>query len=327
MKKNLRNVLVLGLGLITTIASAQWSASSTSWVDNNDSDARTVDTRSTVTLDMSGVHISQDFSWDDAGNTATTTYEAYYSTDVMGYGTLTMGRQDLSFGSGALIGSNNWGNTVRNTTDGMNFGMNMAGFDIDAGTLDGISTGHTYVNLNGSFSGVSVNLLMVDNNDVKSSGYDFGYALMDGALALSYSMNDDGLGSEMTEMGASYSIFDNASINMSMRSYEGDVENQDFSAGMSAWDLIGSGDLGHGGNGDEVLSYGLNYDLGNVALSYNMHTTSHEGADDVEATDMRVSYQLNDNCTLGYRMLSTGVDADADGNEDEYNTVTISIGL
>lgn len=325
MKKNLRNVLVLGLGLITTIASAQWSASSTSWVDNNDSDARTVDTRSTVTLDMSGVHISQDFSWDDAGNTGTTTYEAYYSTDLLGYGTLTMGRQDLSFGSGALIGSNNWGNT-RHVTNGMNFGMNLAGFDIDAGTLDGINTGHTYVNLNGGFSGVSVNLLMVDNNDVKSSGYDFGYALMDGALGLSYSMNDDGLGSEMTEMGASYSIFDNASINMSMRSYEGD-SGIAFTAPMSAWNLQNSGDLGHGSNGQEVLSYGLTYDMGAITLSYNMHTTSSEGVEDVEATDMRVSYQLNDNCTLGYRMLSTGVDADADGNEDEYNTVTISIGL
>ena len=327
MKKNLRNVLVLGLGLITTIASAQWSASSTSWIDNNDSDARTVDTRSTVTLDMSGVHISQDFSWDETGATSTTTYEAYYSTDVMGYGTLTMGRQDLSFGSGALVGSNNWGNS-RHTTDGMNFGMNVAGFDIDAGTLDGITTGHTYVNLSGSFSGVSVNLLMLDNNDVKSNGYDFGYALMDGDLSLSYSMNDDGLGSEMTEMGASYALFDNASINLSMRSYEGDVDGQAFSAPMSAWNLIGSGDLGHGVNGDEVLTYGLNYNLGSIGLSYNMHTTSNDAAtDDVEATDMRVSYQLNDNCTLGYRMLSTGVDADADGNEDEYNTVTISIGL
>jgi hypothetical protein len=324
MKKNLRNVLVLGLGLITTIASAQWSASSTSWVDNNDSDARTVDTRSTVTLDMSGVHISQDFSWDDAGNTGTTTYEAYYSTDVMGYGTLTMGRQDLSFGSGSLIGSNNWGNT-RHVTNGMNFGMNMAGFDIDAGTLGGITTGHTYVNLNGAFSGVSVNLLMVDNNDVKSSGYDFGYALMDGALGLSYSMNDDGSGSEMTEMGASYSIFDNASINMSMRSYEGD-SGIAFTAPMSAWDLENSGDLGHGSNGQEVLSYGLTYDMGAITLSYNMHTTSSEGVDDVEATDMRVSYQLNDNCTIGYRMLSTGVN-DINGDEIEHNTVTISIGL
>ena len=324
MKKNLRNVLVLGLGLITTIASAQWSASSTSWVDNNDSDARTVDTRSTVTLDMSGVHISQDFSWDEAGNTGTTTYEAYYSTDVMGYGTLTMGRQDLSFGSGALIGSNNWGNT-RHVTNGMNFGMNMAGFDIDAGTLDGITTGHTYVNLNGGFSGVSVNLLMIDNNDTKSSGYDFGYELMDGALGLSYSMNDDGNGSEMTEMGASYSIFDNASINMSMRSYEGD-SGIAFTAPMSAWDLVNSGDLGHGSNGQEVLSYGLTYDMGAITLSYNMHTTSSEGAEDVEATDMRVSYQLNDNCTIGYRMLSTGVN-DANGDEIEHNTVTISIGL
>lgn len=326
MKKNLRNVLVLGLGLITTIASAQWSASSTSWVDNNDSDARTVDTRSTVTLDMSGVHISQDFSWNEAGATGTTTYEAYYSTDVMGYGTLTMGKQDLSFGSGALIGSNTWGNT-RHTTDGMNFALDMAGFAINAGTLNGINTGHTFVNLNGGFSGVSINVLMLDNNDVKSNGYDLGYALMDGALSLSYSMNDDGLGSEMTEMGASYSVFENMAINLSMRSYEGDSIGQGFEAPMSAWDLKNSGDLSHGNNGEEVLTYGLSYDLGNISLSYHMHTTSSDALlADVEATDMRISYELNDNCTLGYRMLNTGV-ADADGNDIEHNTITISIGL
>ena len=36
-------------------------------------------------------------------------YEAYVSTDLMGFGTLTIGRKDLSFGSGALISSNDWG--------------------------------------------------------------------------------------------------------------------------------------------------------------------------------------------------------------------------
>ena len=325
MKKNLRNVLVLGLGLITTIASAQWSASSTSWVDNNDSDNRTVETRSTLTLDMSGVHVSTDYIWNGTSSAVTgSVYEAYYSTDVMGYGTLTMGRQDLSFGSGALIGSNNWG-ISRHTTDGMDFALSMAGFDINAGTLDGINTGHTYVNASGGFAGVSVNLLMIDNNDVKSNGYDFGYSLMDGALGLSYSMNDDGLGSEMTEMGASYDVFDNMTVNLSMRSYEGD-SGVAFTAPMSAWDLVGSGDLGHGSNGQEVLSYGLSYDMGALSLSYTMHTTSEDNMDDVEATDLRISYDLNDNCTLGYRMLSTGV-MDANGDEVEHNTITISIGL
>ena len=43
MKKNLQKVLVLALGLTTTIASAQWSANSTSRIDNGDSDNRTVE--------------------------------------------------------------------------------------------------------------------------------------------------------------------------------------------------------------------------------------------------------------------------------------------
>ena len=40
MKKILRNVLVLALGLTTTIATAQIGASNTTWIDNTDSDAR-----------------------------------------------------------------------------------------------------------------------------------------------------------------------------------------------------------------------------------------------------------------------------------------------
>ena len=319
MKKNLQKVLVLALGLTTTIASAQWSANSTTWIDNTNSDDRSGTTRTTISADMSGVHVSGDHQWNTDGTTSQSVYEAYVSTDLMGYGTLTMGRQDLSFGSGALIGSNNWGNS-RHTSDGANFAASFSGFDISAGTMGGINTSTNYINAAGSFSGVSINVLMIDNEDVKSSGYDLGYALMGGDLSLSFSMNDDGLGSEMTEMGASYNVFENMSIHASQRTYEGDVDGQSFSAPNSAWDLVGSGDFGHGNNGDEILSYGLSYDLGSIALSYNMHTTSHEGQDDAEATDMRVSYELNDNCTLGYRMLSLG-------DDNDYNTITISIGL
>ena len=39
------------------------------------------------------------------------------STDVMGFGTLTVGRQDLSFGSGSLISSNDWGMNRLTTED------------------------------------------------------------------------------------------------------------------------------------------------------------------------------------------------------------------
>jgi hypothetical protein len=233
MKKNLRNILVLSLGLITTIASAQWSANSSTWIDNTDSDDRNGITRSTVTLDMSGVHVSGDYTWGTDGSSSQSVYEAYVSTDVMGFGTLTLGRQDLSFGSGAFISSDEWG-WSRYTTDGADFAAGFGGVDINVGTLGGINTTSNYINASGTFSGISVNVLMIDNNDVKSHGYDFGYSMMGGDLNVSYSMNEDGSGNEMTHMGGSYRVMDNASVNVSMREYTGD-EGSTFSAANSAW--------------------------------------------------------------------------------------------
>jgi hypothetical protein len=334
MKKNLRNLLVLSLGLITTIASAQWGATSTSWIDNTDSDARTMDNRTTLTVDLSSIHVSADYNsaWNNAGTSQSNAnvYEAYASTDVMGFGTLTMGRQDLSFGSGALVSSDGVGhggstdtNDVRSwkryTTDGADFAASFGGIAINAGTMSGISTATNYVNAGGSFSGVSFNMLMVSTAGVKSHGYDLGYSLMDGALNLHYSTNDDGGGNEMTDMGGSYNVMDNVSIHGSMRQYEGTAGNT-FTAANSAWNEgLKGGSLDHKTNGSEIMSYGLNYSLGDVTLGYTMHTLSMAGAADTDMTDMTLSYNLNDNCTLGYRSYKNGA--------VEVNLITVGIGL
>ena len=324
MKKNLRNLLVLSLGLITTIASAQWGATSTSWIDNTDSDARTMDNRTTLTVDLSSIHVSADYNsaWNNAGTTQNNAnvYEAYASTDVMGFGTLTMGRQDLSFGSGALISSDEWGNS-RYTTDGADFAASFGGININAGTMSGISTATNYVNAGGSFSGVSFNMLMISSNSgtTKAHGYDLGYSLMDGALNIHYSTNDDGGGNEMTDMGGSYNVMDNVSIHGSMRKYEG-TAGSTFTAANSAWNEgLAGGSLAHYENGSEIISYGLNYGLGDISLGYTMHTVSMTGSTDVDITDLSLSYNLNDNCTLGYRTYKNGT--------DEVNLITIGIGL
>ena len=162
---------------------------------------------------------------------------------------------------------------------------------------------------------------MIDSMDVKSSGYDFGYSMMDGALNLSYSMNDDGRGSEMTHMGASYSVFENMTIHASMREYSGDDTDHVFSATNSAWtEGLSSGEIAHMDNGVEILSYGLTYDLGDISLSYTMHTASEDGYDDAELTDMSVSYKLNDNTSLGYRSYTLNTDVNA-------NFITVQIGM
>ena len=49
-------------------------------------------------------------------------YEAYASTDLMGYASVTAGRQALDYGSGALMSSNQWG-ANRTTWDGFTIGL------------------------------------------------------------------------------------------------------------------------------------------------------------------------------------------------------------
>jgi hypothetical protein len=323
MKKNLRNLLVLSLGLITTIASAQWGATSTSWINNTDADAREAWNRTTLTVDLSAIHVSADYksNWNNLGTTQgnAEVYEAYASTDLMGFGTLTMGRQDLSFGSGALISSDEWGWGKRYTTDGLDFAASFGGIDINAGTMSGINANSNYMNASGSFSGVSFNVLMIEESDVKSHGYDLGYSLMDGNLNIHYSMNEDGSGNEMTDMGGSYNVMDNVSIHGSMRKYEGTAGNT-FTAANSAWNSgLAAGVLPHFTNGSEIMSYGLNYGLGDVSLGYTMHTLSMAGMADDDMTDMTLSYNLNDNCTLGYRTYKSG--------NVEVNLITVGIGL
>ena len=324
MKKKLRNLLVLSLGLITTIASAQWGATSTSWIDNTDSDDRAAINRTTLTVDLSAIHVSADYNsyWDNdttaQGNA--NVYEAYASTDVMGFGTLTMGRQDLSFGSGALISSDERGYGKRYTTDGIDFAASFGGIGINVGTMSGINANSNYMNASGSFSGVSFNVLMIDESDVKSHGYDLGYSLMDGNLNVHYSINEDGSGNEMTDMGGSYNVMDNVSIHGSMRKYEGDEGGQ-FTAANSAWNSgLAAGVLSHLANGAEVMSYGLDYNLGDISLGYTMHSISQEGYEDYDLTDLTLTYNLNDNCTLGYRTYT-------DNQDNEMNLITIGIGL
>jgi len=219
MKKNLQKVLILALGLTTTIASAQWSASSLARFDNTDSENRSGEMRSTLTVDMSAVHISADYNWNTNGTMGSgDIYEAYVSTDVMGFGTLTMGRKDLSFGSGALISSNSWG-MDRYTNDGIDFSGSFGGFDINLGTIGGINMDNNYINASGEFGGATFNVLMLSQGDNSAHGYDLGYSLMNGDLNLAVSMNSDYDGDEMTTMGASYNVFENMTASVSRTTY------------------------------------------------------------------------------------------------------------
>lgn len=401
MEKNLRNVLVLALGLTTTIASAQWSADSRTRINNTDSETRTAEQRITLGGDFGGIHASYDILYGVNGTDVAShsVYEAYASTDLMGFGTLTAGRKDLSYGSGALMSSNDWGNT-RYTTDGIALGLSLGGLNIDVGTMGGVRNDlGNYMNASGNFGGANVNVLMMNNADGESAhGYDLSYAM--GDFTIGASMNSDYKEQEMSSFGISYSGIDNLTISMSRTTY-GEATGEDIAGSgaiaaagdtlgftynefgvASGYDIQGAvfgdsvvigqdslgndilaqgdqlnveavaaiagstnnggfsmantamsggwanGVLGYQGANDEVTTLGIAYDLGDITLSYTMHTISNDtdadgdgvaDAEDREANELRLGYALNDNASLNIARFTDG--------EDEWNWFTISIGM
>ena len=318
MKKNLRNLLVLSLGLITTIASAQWSAESRTRVDNPESGERMADQRITVSADWGAVHVSTDYSLNmQTGANAdveATIYEAYVTTDLMGFATLTAGKQDLSFGSGALISSNDWG-MARYTNTGGDLALELGGFNINVGTLDGVSQSNNYMNLGGSFAGADVNILMMNDGDDSAHGYDLSYAMGDFSLAVS--MNEDMNEATYNSYTVSYNVMDNLTASVSQTSNEGGftMENTALSGGWA------NGNIGYLTDGDEDRALSLSYNLGDISLGYTMHNIDNEAAGtETDASSMTLGYQLNDNAHVGLARF-------AEGDDLELTWITLSIGL
>jgi hypothetical protein len=341
MKKNLQKILVLALGLTTTIASAQFSANSTSRIDNTDSDNRTMENRIAISADYGAVHVSSDVSAKTDGSDADyAIYEAYASTDLMGFGTLTVGRKDLSFGSGALLSGNDWG-LNRHTQDGISLDANLGGFDVSLGSLGGVQYDNSnYMNASGNFGGADVNILMMNSGDNKAHGYDLSYAMNN--FTLSASMNSDFEGDEMTSYGLTYNVSDDLSASFGRTSYGDAVAINDSTnttgfamTNTATADGWASGNMGYLGSNDEATSMGVSYDLGDITLSYTMTTVSNDNtdadgndltADDREVTIMSLAYQLNDNCNVSMsRFSDSGLETATDDGERTY--LTISIGL
>ena len=317
MKKNLRNLLVLSLGLITTIASAQWSANSTTRANNPDEGTRSAEQRINVSADWGAVHVSTDYSLNmQTGANADVTmdvYEAYVSTDLMGFATLTAGKQDLSFGSGALISSNDWG-MARYTNTGADIALELGGFNINVGTLDGVSQSNNYMNLGGSFAGADVNILMLNDGDNSAHGYDLSYAMGDFSLAVS--MNEDMNEATYNSYTVSYNVMDNLTASVSQTSNEGGF-SMDNTALSGGWD---NGNIGYLNDGDEDRAIGISYNLGDISLGYTMHNIDNEAAGtESDASSMTLGYQLNDNAHVGLARFAEG--------DDEMTWITLSIGL
>ena len=249
------------------------------------------------------------------GDISSSVYEAYVSTDLMGFATLTAGKQDLSFGSGALISSNDWG-MDRYTNVGGDIALELGGFNINVGTLDGVSQSNNYMNLGGSFAGADVNILMMNQSDGSSAhGYDLSYTMGDFSLAVS--MNEDMSEATYNSYTVSYNVMDNLTASVSQTSNEGGF-SMDNTALSGGWD---NGNIGYLNDGDEDRALSISYNLGDISLGYTMHNIDNEAAGtESEASSMTLGYQLNDNAHVGLARF-------ADVDETEYTWITLSIGL
>ena len=334
MKKNIRNILALSLGLMTTVAFAQdWNADSRTRIDmSGDNDAMSAAQRVTVGTTWGGsdwgIHISSDVNYTIGGDEEVTAevYEAYASTDLMGYASLTAGRQAINNGSGALMSTNDWG-TNRTTWDGMTFGLNLDMADVTIGyhrTNGGAEgeedAGNMWLNAGGDFSGWAVNVLYMtdEGNDDAATGIDISGEV--GGAGVSASMNTDFDGNEMRVIGLTYAINDDMGVNVSQTVYGEDGDFNMAGTNMDgSWDVTGN--MGYLGAGSELLSYGLTYNMAGISLGATMHnvTNSMDEAVDTDATEISLGYSLNDNAGLSLSMI--------DDNDTKYMWLTLNVGL
>jgi len=364
MKKNLRNILVLAMGLMTTVSFAQdWNVDSRTRIDMSGAgDEMSTSQRATVGATWGGsdwgIHVSSDvnYTFEDGseGVLSAKVYEANASTDLMGYASVTMGRQALDYGSGAIVSSNQWG--VRSTWDGFNIGLDLDMADITLGygkvsnsVYDGVeddllttddetvAAGNTnmWLNANKADGDWTANLLYMSSSvgaddATTAMGIDLGYDMMGGDLnlAVSYNTTSNGVAAEdgdMMSIGATYNVNESMSVSANQTAY-GENGFNAGSASMQGYE--NSGSLGYLGANDKDMNFGIAYNMGDFNLGATMHRITNDGtaAGDSEysrdVTDISLGYTMSDNANLS---ISMATDKVGDADDKNYMWVTLNI--
>ena len=349
MKKNLQNALLLAMGLMTTVTFAQdWGVDSRTRIDmSGDNDKMVTNQRATLGATWGGsdwgIHMSSDLNYMLSNQAATgeltmNIYEAYASTDVMGYANVTMGRQALNYGSGALISSRDWG-TDRTTWDGFKIGLDLDMADVTIGYAsmndggadeDGVangSNGNMFLNAGGDFSGWNVNLVYMttttdgESGENAATGIDISGEVM--GAGISASMNSDFDGDEMRVIGLTYAVNDDMGVNVSQTVYGEDGGFNMDGTNMSGDDWS-NGQMAYLNGGDEMLSYGLTYNMAGISLGATMHSVTSLDESERDVTEISLGYSLNDNASLSLSMVNDNNGTDTD---TKHMWVTLNVGL
>ena len=346
MKKNLRNILTLALGFATVIATAQsWDADSRTRVDmGGDNDQFTTDQRTSLGVSWGGngwgINVSGNHNYNlGTAGSSMSWNEAYATTDLMGYASVAVGRQALDYGSGAIMGSNDWASNP-NTHDGGVFAIDndMLGLDLgvyknNAGGVDDEGTTNYFVNASKSDGDWSMNLLYLSNEDESTAmGLDIGYAMMGGDLDLDVSYNTASDGDDSTDdmdmmsIGATYNVNDDMSVSATRTTYgEGGFSQAGSNmGGADSWNTHGN--MGYLGANDEDMAFGVSYSMGDFNLGVSMHTVSNEAAaEDRKVTEANFGYTMSDNASVSIKYATDSADIDASGDDDKYMWLTLSV--
>jgi hypothetical protein len=305
---------------------------------SGDNDKKSTTQRATVGATWGGsdwgIHLSSDVNYtlgtENGAEVMAEVYEAYASTDIMGYASLTAGRQAINNGSGALMSSNDW-SANRTTWDGMTFGLNLDMADVTVGYArrnSGIENeednGNMWLNAGGEFSGWNVNVLYMTDEatDNAASGIDISGDLM--GATVSASMNRDFTDGEMNMLGVSYAVNDDMSVHGSYTTYGDSAFSMAGTNMDGSWESTGS--MGYLGANDEDMSLGITYKMSGISLGATMHQITDSEDENYERDVMEISlgYSLNDNASLS---LKYATDATGDNDEMKYMWMTLNVGL
>ena len=343
MKKNLHFVLALTLGLATTVSAQDWSVDSRTRV-NSTEDATSTDQRVRTAVDFGGDAVSAHV---ELNSTATlgrvanedfslTVREAYATTNVMDFASVTAGRMALNFGSGRILGDNNWVNGNGNTWDGFLVGINNDFADLHVGyaatdMTDAYDATTMYANIGKDMGAMAFNLLYVDTKeDVSGSentsmGLDATYAMDNGVnLSLGYYTNDNnGTEMDLTSLGASYAVNDDLTV---MAGYDMYGENGFYLSSGSFGDFYGSGmEYSKFTYEGTDMSFGGSYAMGDFMIGATMHNiTSEDETIDYSVTDISLGYSLSDNSGVTVNYASSDRDPN---NEFTKTWISLNIGF
>jgi len=326
---------------MTTVAFAQdWNVDSRTRIDMSQDmggeDKMSTDQRVTLGATVGGsdwgIHVSSDVNYTLGADTEKSMriYEAYASADLMGYASVTAGRQALNYGSGALLSSNDWA-AERTTWEGMTFGLNLDAADVtigyhsqNSGAEGEEDAGNMWINAGGEFSGWNVNVLYMQDEGMEdnATGIDISGDLA--GASVSASMNQDFNGGEMTMLGATYTVNDDMNVVGSYTTYGEEGFYMPGTNMDGSW--MTTGGVGYLGANDENMSLGLTYNMGSINLGATMHQITNSENDDYERDVMEISlgYSLGDNAGLS---LKYATDATGDADEDKYMWLTLNVGL